>query len=309
MAKETIKTNLKLSDKVNLVYNGKEVDMTIENFKTYLDTILEPAASVLADAGPLLYKALLSQKAPIPSQTSGTFEVGMLVTIESYDPPTFTTNITNGGTSYLSNLGDATTTGGSGTGFVIGHTQVGGVINGITITSIGTGYQVGDVLTIVGGDNNATFELTAYMFDDFSNWNLISGTGNTNGDVYQVTESAPTSWTRGSDLSYDGSPYVVSTDVNGDLNPFVNTLGEDPVYTYNDVGTYLLTLTSNSISKTNVIVHQSSGYGSGCLFNTRQMLTVPPNDYFEITSGIVDLSYVLYDNILNYTPISIEVYP
>lgn len=49
------------------------------------------------------------------------------------------------------------TSGGSGTGCTVNTTAVSGVVTAITINAGGTGYQIGDTLTISGGDGTATF--------------------------------------------------------------------------------------------------------------------------------------------------------
>jgi hypothetical protein len=88
--------------------------------------------------------------------------------------------------------------------------------------------------------------------DDFSNMELISGTMNTTGAVIRALETTPTVWSNGSDLSYDGAPYIVSTDANGDLNPFENTIG-DAVWSYDSTGSFYLTITGAfTLNKTSV---------------------------------------------------------
>lgn len=74
MAKPIIKTNLKGSDKIELKYNGREVDMTLTDFKTYLDEVLEPTNAVLTSTEPLRYKALISMS--YESYTSGVLTIG-----------------------------------------------------------------------------------------------------------------------------------------------------------------------------------------------------------------------------------------
>lgn len=51
MTKNIIKTNLKTSDKIKLTYNGKEVEMTLGDFNTFLNANLSP--SVVGDYLPL----------------------------------------------------------------------------------------------------------------------------------------------------------------------------------------------------------------------------------------------------------------
>ena len=69
---------------------------------------------------------------------------------------TSTTNLFGGSTTYTTATGVATT-GGNGTGCTVNTTAVNGVITAITINAAGSGYQVGDTLTITGGDGTANF--------------------------------------------------------------------------------------------------------------------------------------------------------
>lgn len=68
--------------------------------------------------------------------------------------------ITNIGTNY-SISANALTTGGSGSGLKVAYdeiTSTGGIVNP-KIIARGSGYVAGDIITVVGGDNNATFKL------------------------------------------------------------------------------------------------------------------------------------------------------
>lgn len=167
MAKPIIKTNLKGSDKIELKYNGREVDMTLSDFKLYLDEVLEPTNAVLTSTEPLRYKALLSQNAPIATTTNPTMVAGQIWTLDA--------------------------------------------------------YNVADAATI------AALE-------------LVSGTLYAVGSKYRSATDQTLSVNAATTLSYDGSPYVVSTDVNGDFNPFVNTLGASPILSRYSVGIIEVTL-------------------------------------------------------------------
>ena len=73
-------------------------------------------------------------------------------------------------------------------------------------------------------------------------YELISGVlGDVNATYRSAADDSPTFNT--SSLAYDGSPYVVSLDADGNLNPFVNTLVGNIVFSYNSVGSFTLTLT------------------------------------------------------------------
>lgn len=60
-----------------------------------------------------------------------------------------------GGATYVD--GTYGVTGGSGTGATVAVTTTAGAVTGITVVNPGIGYTAADVLTIVGGDNAATF--------------------------------------------------------------------------------------------------------------------------------------------------------
>ena len=171
-----------------------------------------------------MYKALLSEDAPIATKTSGTFTVGQIWTINTYNTD-----------------------------------------------------------------------------DDFSNMELISGTMNTNGCVFRATSTTPTHWAHLSDLSYDGAPYIVSTDSNGNLNPFVNTLGGDIIWSYVSAGYYEGTLTGAFIEE-KIFLNISGG-----TVDVNQV--VGWNDINSIYINVVSLPGMVYsDSSLYYSPITIEVY-
>ena len=64
-----------------------------------------------------------------------------------------------GGSGYTAAT-DVKVSGGSGDGLIITTTVTTGAVSGITITTPGGGYLIGDVVSIPGGDGNATFEVT-----------------------------------------------------------------------------------------------------------------------------------------------------
>jgi hypothetical protein len=81
-----------------------------------------------------------------------------------------TANVTNAGTGYSTNNGVATS-GGSGNGLTIDYVDdgAGGILT-ITIDNFGSGYKVGDVVTVLDGNDDATLTIT-----DASQ--IITGTG------------------------------------------------------------------------------------------------------------------------------------
>ena len=64
--------------------------------------------------------------------------------------------IVNNGTGYANSSNNVSTTGGTGTGLTVDITAIDGVIATVKFNFASTGYQVGDVITITGGNGNAT---------------------------------------------------------------------------------------------------------------------------------------------------------
>ena len=97
---------------------------------------------------------------------------------------TSTTNLFGGSTTYTTATGVATT-GGNGTGCTVNTTCVNGVVTAITINAAGSSYQIGDVLTISGGDGTANFTVngisqSATITGSGTSWltNFLNTTGN-----------------------------------------------------------------------------------------------------------------------------------
>ena len=83
----------------------------------------------------------------------------VLNTISGTGVPT-TTSLTAGGTGY-SNLTGIACTGGTGSGFGVDITTASNVVVSYVVSTAGTGYTVGDVLTIAAGGVNATITVNA----------------------------------------------------------------------------------------------------------------------------------------------------
>lgn len=109
------------------------------------------------------------------SKTKGTYLLGTVNDgsyveynnlLHSYQTSSFNTGgiykidrITAAGSSYV-NSNNAYTTGGSGSGLRVAYeTGANGSVTDITIVSRGDGYKAGEIITIVGGDNNAKFKI------------------------------------------------------------------------------------------------------------------------------------------------------
>jgi len=67
-----------------------------------------------------------------------------------------------GGTGYTDGTyNDVPTTGGTGSGLTVNIVVAGGIVTGVSIGNYGNGYTLADVITIVGGNNDATVTVTS----------------------------------------------------------------------------------------------------------------------------------------------------
>ena len=156
--------------------------------------------------------------------------------------------------------------------------------------------------------------------DNFTNVaSVVSGTINTTGCVFDAIGTTPTTYSNGSTLArYETQSYTyedLKTGLNG--NPLVyeallsqtgtsapvassilvNTLGQTPTFSYLGVGDYRLTVTGGIFvkAKTAMIIAQNIGGGGpiDIIWNSTNDLAI------ELPS----------DNILDYTLVSIKIYP
>jgi hypothetical protein len=87
---------------------------------------------------------------------NGPFDQSDIANSQGVD--SFDTGTLVGGTSYVNATNVATSNSGSGFGLTVNITAAGAVTT-VTVNNPGQGYSVGDVITISGGDNNATIEV------------------------------------------------------------------------------------------------------------------------------------------------------
>lgn len=75
-----------------------------------------------------------------------------------------TITLTSGGTGYdVTPATGQTSTTGSGTGLVVSVQETGGVINTVNIVRFGSGYNIGDTVTILGGNADATINIDSIL--------------------------------------------------------------------------------------------------------------------------------------------------
>jgi len=75
-----------------------------------------------------------------------------------------TITLTSGGTGYdVTPATGQTSTTGSGTGLVVSVQETGGIINTVNIVRFGSGYNIGDTVTILGGNADATISVDSIL--------------------------------------------------------------------------------------------------------------------------------------------------
>lgn len=136
---------------------------------------------------------------------------------------------------------------------------------------------------------------------------LISGTLYAVGSKYRSATDQTLDVNVATTLSYDGAPYVVSKNSDGDFAPLVNTLSGTPVWSYSAVGTYLLTLTDEFIlNKTIVLIGDVNNELEGSINHWHGT-----DDEIYVYSR--NTSFINSDDLLNNgngkTSITIEIYP
>ncbi len=83
-------------------------------------------------------------------------------------------SLTTQGSGYTDPVDGTTTTAGNGTGLIVSCTVAAGAITFVSVVSFGAGYSIGDVVTIDGGNNDATFTIQNLMnsFSAIVSYNL-----------------------------------------------------------------------------------------------------------------------------------------
>lgn len=144
--------------------------------------------------------------------------------------------------------------------------------------------------------------LTFAAGDDFVN---VTGSPNPapGGTLYfYALETTPTTWTHSSTCESFGEPYVVSTNVAGDISPLTNTFLTGIGFTRTSAGLFTGILTGAFPDQSKLSIEIALNYGAGGEIGYGWVDT----DSFFIRT--ID-SGSSADEILNYTLIRIKVYP
>ena len=129
--------------------------MTITAYTPYETVVLKSSAS---DPGTytLGTNDYLGNHASYTNDIDGFEDFYNTTTVEG--PAFKLSGMITGGTGYTSVPG-AQTIGGSGVGLRVATQTASGAVTNVTIVARGEGYVAGDIVTVVGGDENATFRV------------------------------------------------------------------------------------------------------------------------------------------------------
>lgn len=174
-------------------------------------------------------------------------------------------------------------TGGSGTGLTVDVTTSLGGVSNIIIADRGTGYEVGDIITINSGGFNSTFEITAVLSDNFSNVGYVSS------DVFTATGTTPTYW--------GNSTVVIDADASAPIATVMENSIGDIEWTYQSSGRYRAELTGAFTNQKTFVMLQ---IGESTI--TSVGVSELNMNYVEITN------YSFIDNVFTNTAIEIRVY-
>jgi type II secretory pathway pseudopilin PulG len=115
----------------------------------FIDTVIEQYASSFAELE-TLFKSKVSAVSYVKYYPSGTTTIPSSVTL------------TNAGSGYANGFTyDVATTGGTGSGLIVDIKGASNEVTTVTINTPGSGYSLNDVITITGGDGNATFTISS----------------------------------------------------------------------------------------------------------------------------------------------------
>ena len=258
------------------------------------------------------YKALLTQTPPLSGTEILDFD-NKLIIGESYEIINYAGgyvdngNMTNDGTNYPDGVTTYTTTGGNGSGLQLDVEFSSGVVVNVSVSNSGSDYLVDDEVTLVGGDDNATYQITSVLGDDFSNIaDVTSGTINQNGCIFIATGFIPSEWTNGTELNSSGDFVVTELE---------NTLGfnvgwSEPIpgvyFAQNDEGP-----SENSFPResTQTYINQNGGFSiinPNLLFQSQVVTDTEIDD--SVLLSVFDFGpgdYVSEE--LYYTPVEINV--
>ena len=147
-------------------------------------------------------------------------------------------SLTTPGTGYATTPADGTTTGGTGTGLTVSVNLTGEFLLSVDIQSFGSGYSVGDVITIDGGNNDATITVGSLLpsYSAIVSFNVV-----TNSSFKIIAEG---SW-----LNFSTQAPVYAINLLEDLLFFTDNRNQPRKVNINKSPTYYTTEDQISVAK------------------------------------------------------------
>ena len=147
-------------------------------------------------------------------------------------------SLTTPGTGYATTPADGTTTGGTGTGLTVSVNLTGEALLSVEIMSFGSGYSLGDVITIDGGNNDATITVVSLLpsYSAIVSFNVV-----TNSSFKIIVEG---SW-----LNFSTQAPVYAINLLEDLLFFTDNRNQPRKVNINQSPTYYTTEDQISVAK------------------------------------------------------------
>ena len=147
-------------------------------------------------------------------------------------------SLTTPGTGYATTPADGTTTGGTGTGLTVSVNLIGEALASVEIMSFGSGYSLGDVITIDGGNDDATITVVSLLpsYSAIVSFNVV-----TNSSFKIIVEG---SW-----LNFSTQAPVYAINLLEDLLFFTDNRNQPRKVNINQSPTYYTTEDQISVAK------------------------------------------------------------
>jgi hypothetical protein len=186
-------------------------------------------------------------------------------------------SLTTPGTGYATTPADGTTTGGTGTGLTVSVNLIGEALASVEIMSFGSGYSLGDVITIDGGNNDATITVVSLLpsYSAIVSFNVV-----TNSSFKIIVEG---SW-----LNFSTQAPVYAINLLEDLLFFTDNRNQPRKVNINQSPTYYTTEDQISVAKyypyESIELYQPSPI-AGSIIETVDCNTVNNSKTITILSG------------------------
>lgn len=111
---------------------------------------------------------------------------------------------------------------------------------------------------------------------------LVSGVLNAIGSKYRSATDQVLALNVATTLSYDGAPYIVSTNEDDEFSPFINTLSGSPTFAYISPGIFKVSKTGEFIKGKTIVRNGVNKYNT---YSSTDTVFGPPDDIYIYSSN------------------------